>query len=58
METAKLNVGIAFKNALPSVTYTGVYNRSEYEREITKEQSPSNRSVSEKVDTKGGYTQK
>lgn len=36
VETAKLNVGIAFKNALPSVVYTGSYTRSEYEREVTR----------------------
>lgn len=37
VETAKLNVGIAFKNALPSVVYTGSYTRSEYDRKITAE---------------------
>ncbi|MBM6876037.1 TolC family protein [Fusobacterium mortiferum] len=57
VETAKLNVGIAFKNALPSVVYTGSYTRSEYEREITKKEKPSNR-ASEKVPAKGGYLQK
>lgn len=58
VEAAKLNVGIAFKNALPSVVYKGSYTRSEYEREVMKEQSPSNREKFEKTDAKGGYTQK
>lgn len=56
VETAKLNVGIAFKNALPSVVYTGSYTRSEYEREVTRRLG-ENREP-QKVDAKGGYTQK
>lgn len=58
VETAKLNVGIAFKNALPSVVYTGSYTRSEYERDITVKERPSNRGSSEKTSAKGGYLQK
>lgn len=61
VETAKLNVGIAFKNALPSVVYTGSYTRSEYERKITVEERPSQRLDAGKkreADAKGGYTQK
>ena len=52
VETAKLNVGIAFKNALPSVVYTGSYTRSEYERDITVKERPSNRGSSEKLQQK------
>lgn len=51
VEVAKLNVGIAFKNALPSVVYTGGYTRSEYDRKITTKGS-------DEIDAKGGYTQK
>lgn len=62
VESAKLNVGIAFKNALPSVVYTGSYTRSEYDRRITKEQRPSRRLTTqanpETVDARGGYSQK
>ncbi|MBU3842889.1 MAG: TolC family protein [Candidatus Fusobacterium pullicola] len=61
VETAKLNVGIAFKNALPSVIYTGSYTRSEYDRKITVEERPSQRLDSGKkreTDAKGGYLQK
>ena len=61
VETAKLNVGIAFKNALPSVVYTGSYTRSEYDRKITAEERPNHRletNGSREVDAKGGYTQK
>lgn len=61
VETAKLNVGIAFKNALPSVVYTGSYTRSEYDRKITVEERPSQRLDSGKkreTDAKGGYLQK
>lgn len=61
VETAKLNVGIAFKNALPSVVYTGSYTRSEYDRKITAEERPNYRlekNGSREVEAKGGYTQK
>ncbi|MBM6822868.1 TolC family protein [Fusobacterium mortiferum] len=61
VETAKLNVGIAFKNALPSVIYTGSYTRSEYDRKITVEERPSQRLDNGKkreTDAKGGYLQK
>lgn len=61
VETAKLNVGIAFKNALPSVVYTGSYTRNEYDRKITAEERPNHRletNGSREVDAKGGYTQK
>ena len=61
VETAKLNVGIAFKNALPSVVYTGSYTRSEYDRKITAEERQNHRSEkngSREVEAKGGYTQK
>lgn len=61
VETAKLNVGIAFKNALPSVVYTGSYTRSEYDRKITAEERSNHRletNGSREVDAKGGYTQK
>lgn len=62
VESAKLNVGIAFKNALPSVVYAGSYTRSEYDRRITKEQRPSRRLTTqanpETVDARGGYSQK
>ena len=56
VETAKLNVGIAFKNALPSVVYTGSYTRSEYDREVTR-RLDENREQ-QKVPAKGGFTQK
>lgn len=61
VETAKLNVGIAFKNALPSVVYTGSYTRNEYDRKITAEERTNHRletNGSREVDAKGGYTQK
>lgn len=61
VEAAKLNVGIAFKNALPSVVYKGSYTRSEYDRKITEEQRPNHRLESgslKEVEAKGGYTQK
>lgn len=54
VESAKLNVGVAFKNALPSVVYSGSYDRSEYDREIIREGKPKNRSV----EAKGSYFQK
>lgn len=59
VETAKLNVGIAFKNALPSVVYTGSYTK--YDRKITAEERPNHRlekNGSREVEAKGGYTQK
>ena len=49
-EKAKLNVSTAFKNALPSVVYSGAYTRSEYDRSVTKDRRM--------VDAKGGYRQK
>lgn len=49
-EKAKLNVSTAFKNALPSVVYSGAYTRSEYDRSVTKD--------GRMVDAKGGYRQK
>lgn len=60
VESAKLNVGIAFKNALPSVVYRGSYTRSEYERRITREERPNHRLENESkyTDAKGGYSQK
>ncbi|WP_286034116.1 TolC family protein [Fusobacterium necrogenes] len=61
VETAKLNLGIAFKTALPSVVYNGSYSRSEYDRKITVEEKPSQRLENEtkrEVQAKGGYTQK
>lgn len=56
VETAKLNVGIAFKNALPSVVYTGSYTRSEYDREVTRRLGENREQ--QKVPAKGGFTQK
>lgn len=56
VEVAKLNVGIAFKNALPSVVYSGSYNRSEYDRDITRRLGDNRKE--EKIPAKGGYTQK
>lgn len=50
-EVSKLKVGIAFKNALPSVTYSGTYTRSEEEREIYRHRRD------QVDDRKGGYTQ-
>ena len=51
VEVSKLKVGMAFKDALPSVVYSGSYTRSEYERDIYRH---TNDRVS---DRKGGYTQ-
>ena len=51
VEVSKLKVGIAFKDALPSVVYNGTYTRSEYEREVY--QHTGDRAT----DRKGGYTQ-
>lgn len=56
VEVAKLNVGIAFKNALPSVVYNGSYTRSEYDRDITRRLGDNRKE--EKIPAKGGYTQK
>ncbi len=60
VESAKLNVSVAFKNALPSVVYTGSYTRSEYDRRITREERPSHRLDQNNKYTvaKGGYSQK
>ncbi len=51
VEVAKLNVGIAFKDALPSVVYSGTYTRSESERQMYKH------GWENQVDCYGGYTQ-
>lgn len=51
MEKAKLNVSAAFKDALPSVVYSGSYGRSEYARKIEGKNS-------RQVEAKGGYRQK
>ena len=51
VEVAKLNVGIAFKDALPSVVYSGTYTRSESERQMYRH------GWENQVDRKGGYTQ-
>ena len=51
LDISKLNVSKAFKNALPSVTYTGAYTVGEHERPILT-QSESNY-----VSKKRGYTQ-
>ena len=51
LDISKLNVNKAFKNALPSVTYTGAYIVGEHERQILT-QSEKNY-----VSKKRGYTQ-
>ena len=51
LDISKLNVNKAFKNALPSVTYTGAYTVGEHERQILT-QSEKNY-----VSKKRGYTQ-
>lgn len=51
VEVSKLKVGIAFKDALPSVVYSGSYTRSEYDRKMYKH------GWENQVDRKGGYTQ-
>lgn len=51
VEVSKLKVGMAFKDALPSVVYSGSYTRSEYDRKIYKH------GWENQVDRKGGYTQ-
>ena len=51
VEVSKLKVGIAFKDALPSVVYSGTYTRSEYEREVYRHTGDR------ATDRKGGYTQ-
>jgi tolC family outer membrane protein len=51
LDISKLNVNKAFKNALPSVTYTGGYTVGEHERQILT-QSEKNY-----VSKKRGYTQ-
>ena len=50
-EKARLNVGVAFKKALPSVVYNGSYTRSEYDRDMYKNNDT-------RVRAKGGYNQK
>lgn len=52
VEVSKLKVGIAFKDALPSVVYSGTYTRGEYERKMYKHGWEENQ-----VERKGGYTQ-
>lgn len=51
VEVSKLKVGMAFKDALPSVVYSGSYTRSEYDRKMYKH------GWGNQVDRKGGYTQ-
>ena len=51
VEISKLKVGMAFKDALPSVTYSGTYTRGESERKMYRH------GWEEQVDRKGGYTQ-
>jgi len=51
LDISKLNVSKAFKNALPSVTYTGAYTVGEHERQILTQ---SERNYANK---KRGYTQ-
>ena len=51
VEVSKLKVGMAFKDALPSVVYSGSYTRSEYDRKMYKH------GWENQVDRKGGYTQ-
>lgn len=51
VEVSKLKVGMAFKDALPSVVYSGTYTRGEYDRKIYKH------GWENQVDRKGGYTQ-
>ncbi|CAM1378203.1 TolC family protein [Fusobacterium nucleatum] len=51
LDISKLNVSKAFKNALPSVTYTGAYTVGEHERKILTQ---SERNY---VNKKRGYTQ-
>lgn len=51
VEVSKLKVGMAFKDALPSVVYNGSYTRGEYERKMYKH------GWEDQVDRKGGYTQ-
>ena len=51
LDISKLNVSKAFKNALPSVTYTGAYTVGEHERQILTQ---SERNY---VNKKRGYTQ-
>ena len=51
LDISKLNVSKAFKNALPSVTYTGAYTVGEHERQILTQ---SERNY---VSKKRGYTQ-
>lgn len=52
VEVSKLKVGMAFKDALPSVVYSGSYTGGEYERPMKRHSWEKNQ-----VDRKGGYTQ-
>lgn len=52
VEVSKLKVGMAFKDALPSVVYSGSYTRGEYERKMYRHGWEENQ-----VERKGGYTQ-
>lgn len=52
VEVSKLKVGMAFKDALPSVVYSGTYTRGEYERKMYRHGWEENQ-----VERKGGYTQ-
>lgn len=51
VEVSKLKVGMAFKDALPSVVYSGSYTRSEYDRKMYRH------GWENQVDRKGGYIQ-
>ena len=51
LDISKLNVNKAIKNALPSVTYAGVYTVGEHERQILTQ------SERDRVNKKRGYTQ-
>ena len=51
LDISKLNVSKAFKNALPSVTYSGVYTMGEHKRKILTQ------TERDRVNKKRGYTQ-
>ena len=51
LDISKLNVSKAFKNALPSVTYSGAYTIGEHKRQILTQ------TEKDRVNKKRGYTQ-
>lgn len=57
VQKTKLNVNVAFKEALPSVVYTGSYNKSEYDRNVILSKKPTDRNEATTRTSKSSYAQ-